>query len=202
MINLLPTDFKQDISYARRNTVLRKWIISSSIALAGVVIIIVGGLFYMSQTIKSETRALEESKQNLQAQRVEETQKKVEEISSNTKLTTQVLSREILFSKLIRQIGSALPAGTALKSLEIDKLTGGLQLNAAAADFNSGTQLQLNLQDPQNGVFEKADINSINCGDKPDESTGLPCEVNLRVLFGKNNSYMYIAPVAPGATSR
>lgn len=194
MINLLPNDFKQDTSYARRNTVLSKWIVFGVAALAGVGLIILAGLFYMNQTIKSQTKAVEESRQNLQVQNVEGTQKKVEEISSNTKLATDVLSREILFSKLIRQIGSALPANTALKSLKIDKVDGGIQLDAAVADINAGTQVQVNLQDPQNGVFEKADINNITCGDKPDESTGLPCEATIQALFKKNNSYMYIAP--------
>src|SRR5690606_22505399 len=108
-------------------------------------LIILAGLFYMNQTIKSQTKAVEESRQNLQVQNVEGTQKKVEEISSNTKLATDVLSREILFSKLIRQIGSALPANTALKSLKIDKVDGGIQLDAAVADINAGTQVQVNL---------------------------------------------------------
>jgi hypothetical protein len=194
MINLLPANFKQDVSYARRNTALGKWIIFAILALAGVGLIVLAGLFYMDQTIKSQTKTVEESRRNLEVQNVKETQQKVEEISSNTKLAMDVLSREILFSKLIRQIGSALPENTALKSLRIDEVNGGTQLDAAVASFDAGAQLQLNLQDPRNGVFEKADINSINCGDKPDESTGLLCEANIRALFGKNNSYMYINP--------
>lgn len=198
MINLLPNDFKQDISYARRNTALTKWIVFAIAALIGVGLIILAGLFYMDQTIKSQAKAVEESRQNLQVQNLEGTQKKIEEISSNTKLATDVLSREILFSLLIRQIGSALPANSALKSLKIDKIDGGIQLDTAVSDINAGTQVQLNLQDPQNGVFEKADINSINCGDKPDESTGLLCEANIQALFKKNNSYMYIAPSSSG----
>lgn len=198
MINLLPSELKKDITYARKNTKLRRWIFGSAAALAGVGIIITGGLFYMQQSIQKHTVMLEESKTALRSQKVEDTQKKVEEISANTKLATQVLSREILFSKLIRQLGSALPASTALKSLKIDKLQGGILLNAAASDFNAATQLQLNLQDPKNGVFEKADINSINCGENTDAATGLPCDVSVRALFSKKNSYVYIAPAAPG----
>lgn len=199
MINLLPFEFKKDIAYARKNAKLRRWIAASIVSLAGVGIIIAGGLFFIQQSINSRTVKLEDSKKALQAQKVGQTQKRVEEISANTKLATQVLSREILFSKLIKQMGSALPASTALKSLQIDKLQGGIQLNAAASDFNAATQLQLNLQDPKNGVFEKADINSINCGENKDVSTGLPCDVSVRALFGKNNSYVYIAPAVPGA---
>lgn len=207
MINLLPPDIKQDIFYARRNTRLRNWIIAGAVALAGLGVIVVGGLIYMQQAVKNQMSQVEQSRQNLQAQKVDETQKRVEEISGNTKLTVEVLSREILFSKLIRQIGSALPANTALQSLQIDAVQGGIQLNALAADFNAGTQLQLNLQDPQNGVFEKADINSITCADPSDptstqagEPKQFPCDVSLQALFGKNNSYVYIAPKAPDST--
>ncbi len=201
MINLLPQDIKEDIFYARRNTRLRNWIIAAIFALLGVGVIVAGGLIYMQQQIKSQSASVTQLKQTLQDQKVDETQKRVEEISSDTKLTLDVLSREILFSKLLRQIGSALPANTALQSLQIDAVQGGIQLNALAADFNAGTQLQLNLQDPKNGVFEKADINSISCADPalpttPSDQKLFPCSVNLRALFGKNSSYVYITPTA------
>jgi Tfp pilus assembly protein PilN len=204
MINLLPQDIKEDIFYARRNTRLRNWIVVTVFALIGVGVIVAGGLLYMQQQIKSQTASVAQAKQTLHDQKVDETQKRVEEISSDTKLTLDVLSREILFSKLLRQIGSALPANTALQSLQIDTVQGGIQLNALAADFNAGTQLQLNLQDPKNGVFEKADINSITCADASTpllpEQKLFPCSVNLRALFGKNSSYVYISPTTTGTT--
>lgn len=197
MINLLPNDWKEDITYARRNTQLRKWIIFSLLSLAGVAVIVAGGLLYMQQAINNNNKQLAIAQEALKTQKVTETQKKVEEISANTKLVIQVLSREVLFSKLLKQIGSALPSSTALKSLQIDKVQGGIQLNAAASDFNAGTQLQVNLQDPKNGVFDKADINSINCdtGATADvKFASLPCNVDIRALFGKNNTYNYIVP--------
>lgn len=197
MINLLPSELKGEITYARRNTALRRWILASIVALAGVGLIVAAGLIYMQNSINSYTKQVDEGRASLQAQNVETTQKRIEEISSNTKLATDVLSREILFSKLIRQIGSALPADTALKSLQIDQAQGGVQLNAGATDFNAATQLQLNLQDPDNGVFEKADINNITCGEIL-EPGALPCDVSLRALFSKNNSYMFINPGSAG----
>jgi hypothetical protein len=208
MINLLPADYKQEILYARRNNHLRAWLVGAGVALAGLGIIVAGGLLIMQQQIHSYDKQLAQTRESLQAQNVEQTQKRIEEISNNTKLTLQVLSREVLFSKLIRQIGSSLPPNTALKSLEIDTVQGGIQLNAVARDFNAGSQVQVNLQDPKNGVFEKADINSITCSDpnaavatNPDATArAFPCDVSLRALFSKNNtSYLYIVPT-PGAT--
>lgn len=202
MINLLPPAVKDEILYARRNTALRRWIVACTLAVAGVGVIVLAGLFYLQKSINNYDSQLVEARQSLKAQKVDETQKQIEDISSSTKLAVQVLSREILFSKLIRQIGSALPSNTALNSLEIDQLEGGIQLSASAADFNSATQIQVNLQDPKNGVFEKSDINSIACADKPPENSLYPCDVSVRALFGKNNSYYFIAPNQTGAATQ
>lgn len=203
MINLLPQAIKEDISYARRNTKLLQWIIATSTALFGVIVIVVGGLIYMQYSINESSKQLAVAKQTLASQKVDETQKNLESISSNTKLTVQVLSKEVLFSKLLRQIGSTLPPNTSLKSLQIDKVQGAIQLNANAADFNAATQLQVNLQDPKNGVFEKADINSITCGAQTSATANAPlCDVNLKALFSKQNSYLYITPPAAGSTKQ
>jgi Tfp pilus assembly protein PilN len=199
MINLLPSGVKSEIAYARRNTQLRRWLAACSAALVLLAVIVAGGLLYMQHNINTYTKQVEESKLALQSQKVVETQGRIDEISNNTKLAIQVLSREILFSKLLRQIGAALPQDSALKSLEIDQVKGGLQLNAEAGSFNSATQVQLNLQDPKNKVFDKADINSVQCDEPgPDTPTKrYPCSIVLRALFNDNNSYRYISP--PGA---
>jgi hypothetical protein len=209
MINLLPAGIKEDISYARRNTQLLNWIIVVLAALSIMFAIILGGLIYMQQSINSYTKQVAEAKQTLQTQQLEQTQKRVEEISGNTKLTVQVLSREILFSKLIRQIGAALPRDSVLETLEITNAQNGIQLNAAATDYAAATQVQLNLQDPKNEVFEKADINSITCTDPNANAQATStstsaliskyqCEISLKALFSKNNSYLYITPTAKG----
>jgi Tfp pilus assembly protein PilN len=130
------------------------------------------------------------AKEQLQAQKIEETQKQIEEISSNTKLATQVLSREVLFSKLLRQLGASLPSNTVLQQFQIEEFGGGLTLQAAASDIKAATQLQLNLDDPRNEIFEKADIESINCDD---ESPKLyPCTIQLKVLFADGNPFTFI----------
>ncbi len=74
MINLLPSEFKKDIAYARKNTKLRRWIAASAVSLVGVGIIIAGGLFFIQQSINSRTVKLEASKKALQAQKVGQTQ--------------------------------------------------------------------------------------------------------------------------------
>lgn len=198
MINLLPTDTRRDLLYARRNRTLLRWTFALLAGFLGIGLIIVAGLFYLDRTTSEHQDRLGIARVALQSQNIDDTQKKVDEISGNVKLTTQVLSREILFSKLLKQLGSALPANTSLKQLQIDKLQGGLSLSVLAKDINSATQVQLNLQDPRNKIFEKADIETITC-DAATAGSQYPCIVQVRALFAKNNPFLYISPTSSGA---
>jgi Tfp pilus assembly protein PilN len=191
MINLLPPETRNDLLYARKNNQLRRWLVYLLIGLLGALLIFGGGVFYLSQTTKNLNENSRKARESLQLQKIEETQAQVEQLSSNVKLTTQVLSREILFSKLLTQLGSALPANTALSQLQIDKLQGGLTITALAKDIESATQIQLNLQDPKNQIFEKADIENISCSDSA--LSAYDCTVQLRALFAKNNPFLFIS---------
>lgn len=192
MINLLPSSTKQDMIYARKNSALLRWTLVLSFSLVGVGLIVASGTFYLAQTTKSYEKRSAEAKLALQSQNIEETQKKVDEISNNVKLTNQVLSREILFSKLLKQLGSVLPQNTSLQQLQIDSVKGGINLSAVSKDIDSGTQIQVNLQDPKNKIFEKADIESISC-EQTQADKIYPCTVQIRALFAKDNSFMYIS---------
>jgi len=191
MINLIPTEYRKDILYARQNATLRGWILVLSISLVGVIIIVACGFLFLQNEVRNQSKTLASSQANLKSQDIEGTTKKLDEISTNTKLILQVLDREILFSKLLRQLGSILPANTALQQIEIADLKGGLELQAGASSIESATQLQLNLQDPNNKIFQKADIENINCT-KPKEDSQYPCTVQLRALFNDSNPYKYI----------
>lgn len=194
MINLLPPDVRKNTLYARRNVILMRWVIACSGALVGIALIVSAGYVYLDQSSKSYAQKAEAARASLKAQKVDQTSKEIEEISNNTKLATQVLSKEILFSKLLRQLGASLPANTTLEQFQVDKVQGGLALKAAAKDITAATQLQVNLQDPTNKIFEKADIESISCVSSTDNP--YPCSVQIRALFAKNNPYLYIAPTA------
>ncbi len=196
MINLLPPEIKQDIVYGRRNSSMVHWAILACASLLITVAIMGGGYLVLKQSIKAEAKNTEVAQSELQTLKIEDTQKQVEELTNNTKLVIQVLSKEILFSKLLTQLGSSIPANTTLTGFQIDKLQGALTLKGTAKDVDSATQLQLNLQDPQNKIFEKADIESIACNNVQSEDGGsveYPCTVQIRALFSKNNPFTYIS---------
>ena len=190
MINLLPHAMREDISYARRNALLLKWSSRLVVGIIGVALIVLGGTFYINQTSKTLSKRVTESGEQLKIQKLDETQKRVQDISGSLKLVVQVLGREILFSELLQEIGGAMPAGSSLASLSISKVEGGIDLNAVAKDFQTATQVQVNMQDKSNKIFDKADILNITCGSSPDAN--YPCQVSIRALFAKDNPFLYI----------
>lgn len=192
MINLLPRQVKDDVLYAKRNTKLVRWLIAIAVAGAGAILIMAFGQLYLTQTAKTYTKQIEEGQQRLRNQKLEETQTRVSEISGNLKLVVQVLSREVLFSKVLRQVGAAIPSGAVLTNLRIDKVEGGIDLTFEAKDYQTGSQIVLNLHDPENKIFEKADIEQISCDTELQESRTYLCQVTVRALFGDNSPYFFI----------
>lgn len=196
MINLLPTATKQQLLFARRNSALKSWIVATVIGLAGILIVIAAGLLFIGRSQTVWQKQVDDTKQQLQAQQLTETQNRVTEMSDSIKLASQVLSKQVLFSKLLSQVTSVLPAGTSLQSLSIKSAEGGIDLTAVAKDYQSATQVQINLSDPKNKVFEKADIVSVSCQEAVGE---YPCTVTLRALFAKDNVFQY-STARTGAT--
>ena len=154
MINLLPTDLKEEYVYARRNTVLRRWAFALLFGLVGVGIVTTGGLLYMQQSIDTYSRQVVAAQDTLKEQKLDETKKHSEEITSSLKLVVQVLSREVLFSKLLTQIAAVTPADTALTDLSISQVEGALEITAVSTNYESATQLQVNLRGPGQQNFQ------------------------------------------------
>jgi Tfp pilus assembly protein PilN len=195
MINLLPSDIKDNYRYARRNSRLVRWIFAFSFALVGLAGLSVGGILYLDQTAKSydsQVTALEDA---LKRQNQTATEKQVKEISNDLKLAVQVLSKEILFSQLLKQMATIIPNGAALSNLNISQVNGALDITADTADYNAATQLQVNLADPNNKIFSKADIVNINCAPAAEgaEAKRYPCTVTVRALFAPNNPFLFIS---------
>ena len=82
MINLLPPDTKEALHYARRNLVLRKWIIASLLCILGSVLLLVGGSLYLDQSIKETSKQVADTQKQLAKARVPEGWKLVPIIQS------------------------------------------------------------------------------------------------------------------------
>ena len=191
MINLMPPELKETYRYASHNHRLMHWVVMFGVGLVGVMAIATAGVIYMQQSSDKYTQTIAAANASLEKQDLAQTQKEVKEISNNLKLVVQVLGREVLFSKLLKQLGTVTPSNTILTDISIVQTTGGIDITAKAIDYQAATQLQINLQDPRNKIFSKADIVAINCNDA-DPLSKYPCTVTLRALFAQNNPFLFI----------
>jgi hypothetical protein len=189
MINLLPPELKSGYSYARRNVRLRNWIIAFVIALVGLGAVGTYGMLNLHQSTLSYQKQVNNSQNILTTEDLAGTQKNIQDISNSFKLVVKVLGQEILFSKLLNQIGAAIPANANLTGLSIQDTSGGLDIDAEATDYSTASQVQVNLADPKNRIFSKADIISITCNRT---ETNYPCIVKIRALFAPDNPFLFI----------
>ncbi|MGB4966804.1 MAG: hypothetical protein WBO35_01230 [Candidatus Saccharimonadales bacterium] len=190
MINLLPPEYKQNLKYARRNRHLMHWAIKLSLAIVGALLLVGIGYLYMDRVSRDYTKQVNETKLQLEAQQYTKVQAEVKDISNNLQLVFKVLSNQVVFSELIKQLGSLMPKDTILTGLAISQTQGAIDISAQAKDYTSATQVNINLNDKDNQIFSKADIISISCTDKAD--SGYPCKVTIRALFVKDNPYMFL----------
>lgn len=195
MINLLPSDIKQSLAFAHHNTKLIKVIIGLGIGIAGIIVIIGAGYLYLQQEVNAAKNSIEDSEASLAQQNEAATIARAQEISSSLKLVVDVLSQEILFSKLLRQVGSVMPPNTVLQDLSLsNELTGALDLQVGAANYDAATQVQVNLEQRPDSIFERADLNNISCktagtGAGSLENNAYPCTASLTAIFSKDSDF-------------
>jgi hypothetical protein len=194
MINLLPPTTKNGYRFARHNVSLRRWVIIFVIALAGLGAIVTYGTVALHQSTVHYQKQIDASNASLDKQDYKGVQKQVADISSSFKLAVQVLSKEVLFSELLQRIGAIMPAGSALSGISLatqDQGQGAFEVQAMAVDYHTATQVQVNLADPTNKIFSKADIESIDCFGAT-ANADYPCNVHVRALFASDNPYYLI----------
>ncbi len=192
MINLLPPEVKQSYGYARRNVQLRRWVAICLVALLGLGVITTYGLLRVRQQTTQYSHRVAATQQMFRQENFAATQQQVQDISGSFKLVVKVLGQEVLFSQLLKQIAATIPAKANLTGLNINQTQGGIDITAVATDYNTATQVQVNLADPANKIFSKADIVSVTCNSANNLNPKYPCTVNLRALFAANNPFLFI----------
>lgn len=195
MINLLPPHLKTSYRYAHHNAALLRWVIALAIGLAGLFAISTAGIIYMHQTTRAYADQSNSAQKLLQQQNLAATQAQVRNISGSLQLAVQVLSKEVLFSKLLTQLAAVMPSNAVLTDLNISQSQSAVNIAADTTDYNAATQLQVNLADPSNKVFNRADIVSIACTSTAAPGSlaaRYPCTVSIRALFAANNPFLFI----------
>ena len=192
MINLLPPELKKSYRCSASNIILVRWVIAALISVVGLGVIGTYGWLSIHQNIVDYGSQINSTESTLKKDKQKETYAQVQDITNNFRLVVQVLSKEVLFSKLLSQMGTAMPSGSYLTDLTISKTQGALDISAQTTDQQTATQVQVNLSDPKNQIFAKADIVNITCAAKNAKDPTHPCLVNIRALFAQNNPFLFI----------
>lgn len=202
MINLLPPDIKQGYRYARRNRRLVRWASAFFLVIIGVAVITGGGLFVMNTSANTYRQRIANTQSKLANDKITETQQQVTNISNDLKLMVAVLSKEVLFSKLLQRLGTLTPSNVILTNLTISQTVSAIDITAQTTNYSAATQLQVNLSDPGNQIFSKADIVSITCASGATATNPkYPCTATIRAQFTQNNPFLFINATAAKAGS-
>lgn len=186
---------KASYRYAHRNVRLVRWAVAFGLSLAGLAVISTAGLIYIQQTARSYDQQIADAQTTLNQQQLTATETQVQGLSSSLRLAVQVLSKEVLFSKLLEQLATVTPSQAVLTDLNISQSESAVDITALTTSYNAATQLQVNLADPDNKIFSSADIVSISCTSSSTPgsvSAQYPCSVVIRALFAANNPFLFI----------
>ncbi len=202
MINLLPPDVKNEMHFARINTVLISWIILCVIGIAGIGLVAVGGFFYMSR-VESGTRQQKTTiEKEISDDKLDSYIKDYTSFTNDVKTVSTVLQKQVLFSSLITRLAAVLPSGVVVKQMNLGEKDNALTLDFVLPNRSSATVLQANLQDPANKLFSSADILNATCATTEDGTE--TCSAQIRVLFDPSSRLLLYQPTATntGSTSK
>lgn len=192
MINLLPSELKIARQYGRRNRTLRSY----SILLLLVALCSTAVLFFNSRLIAASEKNLREeiAQKQSQAASLDQVQKQYEKLAADLKTIEQLYGGEVIFSQLLPQIGSLLPAGTILNGLTLagDKKDAPLSLEIDMQRQELAAVFQQNLVNSD--LFEAADITVI--ASKGDEA------VSNGYSFSATISAQFLAAKKPTTNSQ
>ena len=196
MINLLPTQEKQNIIYARRNNILYKWILAAIAVIGLIILLTIAGIIYIQLNIDNVRKSTITTQEAISNQKLEQSQKDLQKLSDNFNTVVKLLSNQVLFSKLLPKIASILPPNTALGSITLsDQTNSAVDMSINAKDRADANQAYANISNPSNGLFDKADLISISCADSTKSSTTdnpYPCTANIRATFSAEAKKSFI----------
>lgn len=201
MINLLPSEIKENIYYGRKNSTIVRWIIANTAMILAILVVLFFGGVFIDHSRQNLTTSNELIETNIKAEKLDTVQEDAKELSDGVKLISQILSQELLFSKLLQELGGLMPEKTVLGSVSLtSNISTPLDITASAIDYNAATQVQLNFQDKTKGLFETVDANNITCTN--DEKTAYKCTISIRAKFSASAAITYSssAHVSSGVT--
>lgn len=145
MINLLPPDVVSELRAARVNTMLRRYLVTSLIAVA-IMVLIFGASFYLNaQNYQAYQRQRQESRAELD--RLSDVKTMVKNYNQELATAEDVYDEEIKMTALIANFSSVLPPGSVLESVSfsVESFTDPVTITANLDTFEKAGVLKRNL---------------------------------------------------------
>ena len=176
MINLLPSDLKQQYAYSRKNSILR-WIIVVTIVIGSLSsALVIAGDLYVSNLAKTAESDLIAKQAEISRYRKDE--QKAKELNANIESIADASSKTTKFSDVILSIRGLLPAGSYVETINLDgKAESPLQLGIIAKNKT----VALNVHDAfaDSEQFSNVDIMRFSKDSNSKDSKGYVVEINL-----------------------
>lgn len=195
MINLLPPEAKNQIKFARRNSILIKWLGAIFVVMLLITAMNVFGQFYINQTANRLKETANVTDQRIKEENLEQYKNNLNSLSGDMKTAVQILKKQLLFSKVFPKIGTTLPSGAVLSNVTLNSTDTSLDLTILAKDQYTANQAFTNVKDSNNQLFSKTDLISIVCGDS---NPSYPCTAQVKALLNIDLTKRLTDAVAAG----
>lgn len=134
MINLLPYEQKKELKAAHTNSMLIRYVTFLIFAF-GFLLLVCLGAYLILTTIKITNDKITEDQSS--SQTVSSTlQTKINDANSSITAAESIIGQEKLYSSLLTNLGSILPAGSKIDSISIDDTTSAINLTIRANSTN------------------------------------------------------------------
>jgi Tfp pilus assembly protein PilN len=118
MINLMPTDLKNELRAARTNVILLHYITVILVGAAFLALILWGAFILLGQIQDSSKRLIEAN--DTKAEVYSQTKQQVDSLSASLSEAKGILDQEIPYSNVLVNIAQQMPAGTIMDKITLD----------------------------------------------------------------------------------
>lgn len=183
MINLLPYDEKRQIRASRFNSILLRYFII--LWMGGVFTAAIFGTSYFTlMNTKDGAERLLTQNQN-KSSAYESVQQQVSTINTNLSAAKNVLSQQVLYSKVLVGIGQATPPGVIIDKLTLSPTTFGTSVTLQAYARDSESALALKTAYQSSSIFSNVSLQNLSGANTGGAVAGYPVTVVLNVTINK-----------------
>ena len=163
----MPDDAKKEIRSARTNVVLTRYIVVIILAFSFLVLLLEGSYVVLTQTKMSAEQLIEAN--DTKAGVYNSTKAQVDELASRLSQAKTILDQEVLYSKVLMNIGQQMPAGTVLENITLDSNSfAGTPVNLKAYAKTTADAVTLREKFQATPIFTNVNFNSVS------DSAGIP----------------------------